>query len=191
MKGGTRTALALGLGYVLGRRRKMRLTTMIAAGVVTGGIGGLGGAALRRGLKMAGSTEALSKVAPQLGELADTVRDDLLDTGKAAVAAAATRRIGSLSDSLHDRAQNIREPAGALTEQATGRITRRRGQDASGEYAETARGEALQGDEYDAPEADQAGSSRSAAPARRRRPGRAAGSAVTRPRTPAAPRARR
>ena len=30
MRGGTQTALALGVGYVLGRRRKMRMTTMLA-----------------------------------------------------------------------------------------------------------------------------------------------------------------
>jgi hypothetical protein len=36
MKRGTQAALALGVGYVLGRRRKMRLTTMLAAATATG-----------------------------------------------------------------------------------------------------------------------------------------------------------
>src|SRR5947207_819946 len=84
MKGGTQAALALGVGYLLGRRRKMRLTTMLAVGAATGGVGGLGGAALKRGMKMLGSSEAIGKFAPQLGELADTVRSDLMDAGKAA-----------------------------------------------------------------------------------------------------------
>ena len=106
---GTQTALALGLGYVLGRRRKMRLTMMLAAAAAaSGGLDGVGGGALRRGMKMLGSTEALGKVSPQLAEIVDTVRGDLLDAGKAAAVAAATKRIGSLSDTLHKRAQSIR-----------------------------------------------------------------------------------
>ena len=108
MKGGTQAALALGVGYLLGRRRKMRLTTMLAVGAATGGVGGLGGTALRRGMKMLGSTEAVGKFAPQLGELADTVRSDLMDAGKAAATAAVTSRIESLTDSLQERAD---EPA--------------------------------------------------------------------------------
>ncbi len=115
MKGGTQAALALGVGYLLGRRRKMRLTTMLAAAAATGGLGGLGGAALRRGTKMLGSTEALGKFAPQLGELADTVRSDLVDAGKAAATAAVTSRIESLTDSLQERAEMVRDPAAAAT----------------------------------------------------------------------------
>jgi hypothetical protein len=113
MKGGTQAALALGVGYMLGRRRKMRLTTMLAAGAATGGLGGLGGAALRRGMKMLGSTEAVGKFAPQLGELADVVRSDLMDAGKAAAAAAVTNRIESLTGSLQERAEMVRDPAAA------------------------------------------------------------------------------
>ena len=114
MKGGTQAALALGVGYVLGRRRKMRMATVMAAAAATGGLGGLGGAALRRGVKMLGSTEALGKFAPQLGELADTVRGDLMDAGKAAATAAVTNRIESLTDSLHERAELVRDPEAAV-----------------------------------------------------------------------------
>jgi hypothetical protein len=66
MKGGTQAALALGVGYLLGRRRQMRLTTMLAAGAATGSVGGLGGAALKRGMKMLGSTEAVAEGVGQL-----------------------------------------------------------------------------------------------------------------------------
>ena len=113
MKGGTQAALALGVGYLLGRRRKMRLTTMLAVGAATGGAGSLTGAALKRGMKMLGSTEAVGKFAPQLGELADTVRSDLMDAGKAAATAAVTSRIESLTDSLQERAEMVRDPAAA------------------------------------------------------------------------------
>jgi hypothetical protein len=198
MKGGTQTALALGVGYVLGRRRKMRLTTMLAVGAATGGIGGVGGAAVKGGLKMLGSTEALGKVAPQLGEIADTVRSDLLDMGKAAAVAAATNRIGSLSDSLHERAQRVREPAGAVaeqagavTEQAAGRIPRRRREDGpTDEDSGASRDEASEPEESEEPDSDEStGNGRRAAPAPRR-PARA-GSAVTRNRSAGASRTRR
>jgi len=86
---------------------------MLAVGAATGGVGGLGGTALRRGMKMLGSTEAVGKFAPQLGELADTVRSDLMDAGKAAATAAVTSRIESLTDSLQERAEMVRDPAAA------------------------------------------------------------------------------
>jgi hypothetical protein len=142
MKGGPQTALALGVGYVLGRRRKMRMTTVLAVAAATGGLGGLGGAALRRGLKMAGSSELLGRFTPQLGELADTVRDDLMDAGKAAATAAVTNRLESLTDSLHERADLVRDPGAAAgragravrdgQEEATQQV-RRRGRPAAGD----------------------------------------------------------
>ena len=197
MKGGTQTALALGVGYVLGRRRKMRLTTMLAVGAATGGIGGVGGAALRRGMKMLGSTEVVGKVAPQLGEIAETVRGDLLDAGKAAAVAAATNRIGSLSDSLHERAERAREPVGAVaeraggvTEQAAGRVPGRRGRNAASEEdAGAPRDEGMEPEEGEEPDGDDRENGRSAAPARRRTA--RAGSAVTRTRSAPASRAGR
>jgi hypothetical protein len=118
MKAGAQAALALGVGYVLGRRRKLRMTTMLAAAAATGGVGSLGGIALRRGLKMLSSTEALGDLGPQLGEIAETVRGDLVDAGKAAALAAVNERIGSLSDTLHDRADSIRNPAADVAEGA-------------------------------------------------------------------------
>jgi hypothetical protein len=184
---GTQTALALGVGYVLGRRRKMRLTTMLAVAAAAGGAGGAGGAAVRRGVKMLGSTEMLSKVAPQVGEIADTLRDDLLDAGKAAATAAVTNRIESLTDSLHERAQGIREPAQSVTDQTAERIPKQRGRD---EDADISRDEAREPEEGEEPEPDEAGENgQSAAPARRRTA--RAGSAVTRTRAPAASRTRR
>lgn len=198
MKGGIQTALALGVGYILGRRRKMRLTTMLAIGAATGGIGGVGGAAVKRGLKTLGSTEALGKVAPQFGEIADTVRGDLLDAGKAAAVAVASNRIESLTDSLHEHAQRIREPAGAVaeqagaaTKQAAGRIPRQRARDAaSDEEFERSRDEAGEPENGDEAETDEVrGTGRRAGPVRRRTD--RTGSAITRTRTTAASRTRR
>jgi hypothetical protein len=148
MKGGTQAAMAIGIGYLLGRRRKMRMATVMAAAAATGSLGGIGGAALRRGAKMLGSTEMLSKVSPQLGGIVDTVRGDLLDAGKAAAAAAVNGRIESLTDSLHDRAETLRNPAAtaAKTGEQAGETVRgagRRGRKLAG------RDEPDEVDEYD------------------------------------------
>lgn len=118
MKAGAQAALALGVGYVLGRRRKLRMTTMLAGAAAAGGVGSLGGVALKRGLKMLSSTGALGGLGPQLGEIAETVRGDLVDAGKAAALAAVNERIGSLSDTLHDRAESLRNPAADVAEGA-------------------------------------------------------------------------
>jgi hypothetical protein len=136
MKAGAQAALALGVGYVLGRRRKLRMTTVLAAAAATGGVGSLGGMGLRRGLKMLSSTGALGDLGPQLGEIAETVRGDLVDAGKAAALAAVNERIGSLSDTLHDRAESLRSPAAEVADgagSAVREVSRRAGRAAGRE----------------------------------------------------------
>jgi hypothetical protein len=113
MKGGTQAAIALGIGYMLGRRKKLRRAAILAAVTATGSFGGVSKALLDRGLKAAGSSELLGKVTPQLGEIADTARTELLDAGKTAAMALVTNRVESFSDSLHSRADALRDPAGA------------------------------------------------------------------------------
>lgn len=130
MKGGMRAATALGIGYLLGRRRKLRTATLMAAATAVGGTD-VGGLVLRRGMKMLGSTEVLSKVAPQFGELAETVRGDLVTAGKAAATAAVSNRVDSLTDSLHDRAERLRNPGAAVAEGA-GEAAETAGRAASG-----------------------------------------------------------
>jgi hypothetical protein len=114
MKGGAQTALAIGVGYVLGRRRKMRVATVLALGAATGGLGKFGPVLLKRAGKYLGSTDIGGALGPQVGEIASTIRSDLLDAGKAAATAAVSGRIESLSDSLHDRAETLRNPEAAV-----------------------------------------------------------------------------
>jgi hypothetical protein len=118
MKGGTQAALVLGVGYLLGRRRKLRTATVVAAAAATGGVGSLSGAALKRGLKMLGSSKALGDLGPQVSELAEIMRSDLVDAGKAAALASVNNRIGSLSDTLRDRADIVRNPAAGAADAA-------------------------------------------------------------------------
>lgn len=119
MKGGVRAAAALGIGYMLGRNKKLRTAALMAAATAVGGKG-IGGKALQRGMKALGSTEMIGKIAPQLGEIADTVRGDLVPAGKAAAGAAVTNRVDSLTTSLHDRADRLRNPVQTVAEGAEG-----------------------------------------------------------------------
>lgn len=114
MASARQAALTLGVGYLLGRRRKRKLAIMLGTATLAGTSSGPAGQILRRGTKMAvsrlGSAGALGKVSPQLGEITGIIRGDLLDAGKAAASTAVTSRIESLSDQLHDRADTLRNP---------------------------------------------------------------------------------
>jgi hypothetical protein len=112
MKGSMQAAMTLGVGYALGRRRKFRTATLLAAATAFGSTG-VSSLVLRRGMKMLASTDAFGKLAPQLGEIVDTVRGDLLDAGKAAVGAAVSNQVDSLTSSIHERADRLRNPADA------------------------------------------------------------------------------
>ncbi|MGI5220687.1 hypothetical protein [Nocardia sp. CA-290969] len=91
MKCGMRMAGAVGVGYVLGRTRKMKLALMLA-GV---GLSGRGGpqAVLER------TTSAVSS-SPEFTKIAETVRGELLDAARAAAVTAASNRIDSLNTRL-------------------------------------------------------------------------------------------
>ncbi len=108
MKASSRTAMALAVGYVLGRRRKLRAALVLAGVAASGRAGSLGGAAIKRGMGLAGSGGVLGKLTPQFGGIADKVRDELLSAGRTAAVAVVNDRIESLSDSLHQRTESIR-----------------------------------------------------------------------------------
>jgi hypothetical protein len=120
MKGSSRVALALAAGYVLGRRHKLRTAAVLAGAVATGRLTSLGGAAVKRGTKLAGSNSLLETIAPQLGGITSTVRGELANAGKAAAMAVVNHRIESLSDALHQRTEALRG-GGAPSEGRDGR----------------------------------------------------------------------
>ena len=104
-------ALAIGAGYLLGRKRKLRLALIVASAAATGRVGDVAAKALKRGGSLAGSSEMLGKLSPELTQVTGAMRGQLADAGKAAVQAAVASRIESLTDSLHDRAEGLRNPA--------------------------------------------------------------------------------
>ena len=115
MKGSMQAGAAIGIGYVLGRNRKLRTAALVAAGMTFGGTT-VSSLILKRGIKVLSSTEAIQKVTPQLGNLAEVVRGDLVSAGKAAAAAAVSSQVDALTDSLHDRAERLRNPAATVAE---------------------------------------------------------------------------
>jgi hypothetical protein len=128
MKSGTTTAAAVAAGYLLGRRRKMRLAIMLAAAAASGRLGVSGSQLLRRVLG-GGAGEALGrlgpgvgKLAPELGKIGDSVRGDLTEAGKAAVVAALSSRIESISDTLHERAESVRADDGPASDRSARRL---------------------------------------------------------------------
>jgi hypothetical protein len=112
-------ALAVGAGYVLGRRRKMRLAMGLGAAAVTGGFGGLTRKMLQRGTgALAGADGMLGKLAPELGDVTEMVRGELVDVGKAAALAAVRGQLDRVSDRLHDHADSLRTGRGNRDDEA-------------------------------------------------------------------------
>ncbi|MFE9702926.1 hypothetical protein [Streptomyces sp. NPDC005930] len=89
-------AAAVAGGYLLGRTKKAKLAFAVGSYLVGKRVGLSPGQVLGQGL---GSLQR----APQFQELGDQIRDELLTAGRAAVTAAANRRLTGLADALRDR----------------------------------------------------------------------------------------
>ncbi len=99
----TQVIAAAGIGYLLGRQRKLRWGLALAAAAAAGRISGPGDI-LQRGVK------ALTS-APELGGLAN-IGAPLVAAGKEAARAAVTGQIDSVTGKLRDRAEGLRRPGG-------------------------------------------------------------------------------
>ncbi|MGY0005593.1 hypothetical protein [Micromonospora sp. I033] len=104
MKSGARVALAVGFGYLLGRRKKMRTALTLAAAVAAGRASQRPG-----GLKQLGAN--LMSANPQLGNLGK-LGAPLATAGKAAATAAAGSGIDAISGKLRGSADALRRKSG-------------------------------------------------------------------------------
>jgi len=132
-------ALAIGVGYVLGRSHKLRWAVLLGTAAATGQMRGLSTQALERGTKML-------RANPEFSKLADTATG-LLQAGRSAAVSAMQSRTESLTDALGDKADQL----GSAGEKATGKLTERtkpRKGDQRGDEDATARDEDAE-DEYD------------------------------------------
>ncbi|UGT65685.1 hypothetical protein LTT66_20360 [Nocardia gipuzkoensis] len=93
MKGGGRIALGVGIGYLLGRTRKMRFALSLAGAAMAKRSTGTPGALLERGT-------SLLKSSPELERITDTVRGELLGAARAAAVTAASNRLDALNTRL-------------------------------------------------------------------------------------------
>jgi hypothetical protein len=107
VKCGLRIALGVAGGYFLGRTKKMKLAMMLggmAAGRQAGGPGQL----LAQGAKLLGQS-------PELTRLTDELRGRLLDAGKGAAVAIATRQVENLTERVVNRVGTTLADAGGKT----------------------------------------------------------------------------
>jgi hypothetical protein len=95
VKPGPRVVAAVGLGYLLGRTRKMRLALMIAMAGASGKFGGPR-QLLQQGVQRLAASGELAKIT-------DSLRGELMSAAKAAAMTAATSRIDSLNSRLQDQ----------------------------------------------------------------------------------------
>ncbi|MGW5921741.1 hypothetical protein ACWFPY_22370 [Nocardia fluminea] len=93
MEGGTRIAIGVGIGYVLGRTRKMRFALGLAGAAMARRSSGTPGELMKFGT-------SLVKSSPELSQLTDTVRGELLGAVRSAAVTAASSRIDALNDRL-------------------------------------------------------------------------------------------
>ncbi|MEV4659093.1 hypothetical protein [Micromonospora sp. NPDC049301] len=104
MKTGTRIGLAVGFGYLLGRRRKLRTALTLAAAVAAGRASSDPGGLLKRG------TDVLH-ASPQLSNLS-RLGGPLVNAGRAAATAAAGSGVDALTGRLRGSADALRRRSG-------------------------------------------------------------------------------
>ncbi|OXR42327.1 hypothetical protein B7C42_05526 [Nocardia cerradoensis] len=93
MKGGTSIAVGVGIGYLLGRTRKMRFALGVAGAMMAKRSSDIPGELLERGT-------SLLKSSADLTQLTDTVRDELLGAARSAAVTAASNQLDSLNTRL-------------------------------------------------------------------------------------------
>ncbi|MFF0241031.1 hypothetical protein ACFYRW_12440 [Rhodococcus pyridinivorans] len=185
MKPGARVALGVGIGYFLGRTKKMRVAMMLAGAGMTGKLPSNPQELLQRSASMLGSS-------PEINKITESVRGELMHAARAAAVTAASNRIDALNERLQSRASGggrSEEPEDAEYEdeydesrdEEESRGSRRRGsrnRDEEPDYDETDEEGA---DEEDSGEED-SGDEEEAEP-ERPAPRRRAARATSRPRT--------
>ncbi|WP_433535975.1 hypothetical protein ACQPZK_29285 [Micromonospora sp. CA-249363] len=104
MKTGTRIGLAVGFGYLLGRRRKLRTALTLAAAVAAGRASRDPGGLLKRGGDLLQSSPQLSNLS-RLG-------GPLVNAGRSAATAAAGSGVDALTGRLRGSADALRRRSG-------------------------------------------------------------------------------
>ncbi|WP_063920677.1 hypothetical protein [Nocardia mikamii] len=111
MKGGTSIAIGVGIGYLLGRTRKMRFALGVAGAMMAKRSSDLPGELLERGT-------SLLKSSADLTQLTDTVRDELLGAARSAAVTAASNQLDSLNTRLQQGSSLLSGDSGEQSPEA-------------------------------------------------------------------------
>lgn len=109
----TKAALAASVaaGYMLGRGRRMKLALAVATYLASGRIRAKPQELLAAGAGRLGES-------PQLSQLTEQVRTELLTVGRQALKAAVDHRLGTFADSLAERTKSLSQAVDSLAEEA-------------------------------------------------------------------------
>src|SRR4051812_15391462 len=140
VKCGARVALGVAGGYFLGRTKKMKLALALA-GMAAGRKAGGPGQLLAQGTKLLGQS-------PEITRLTDELRGRLLDAGKGAAVAIATKQVEALTESVVNRVGDVTE-AGGKTVGSVGETVGKVGKTAGGLGRRQPRDDVEYDDEYD------------------------------------------
>jgi hypothetical protein len=148
VKCGARVALGVAGGYFLGRTKKMKLALALA-GMAAGKRAGGPGQLLAQGTKLLGQS-------PEITRLTDELRGRLLDAGKGAAVAIATKQVEALTERVVNRVGDLTE-AGGKTVGGVGKTVGGVGETVGGLGRRQSRDDVEYDDEYDetAEEADE------------------------------------
>jgi len=105
-------ALAIGVGYLLGRTHKMRWAIILGTAAATGRLNGLSGQLVQQATKTIGASPELSKLG--------TSAQRLLDAGRSAAMSALSSRVESASGVLQDRLGGLGGGLGGADESEDG-----------------------------------------------------------------------
>ncbi|MFI6362218.1 hypothetical protein ACIBG0_05660 [Nocardia sp. NPDC050630] len=149
MKGGARIAIGVGIGYVLGRTRKMRFALALAGAAMSRRSAGVSGELLEQGT-------SLLKSSPELAQITDTVKGELLGAVRSAAVTAASNRIDALNARLQQRAVPDSQVGGESQERDSDEDERPEDELAEEEPAEEEAAEDAEdaADEYDEDDSD-------------------------------------
>jgi hypothetical protein len=103
MKDASKVALAVIVGYYLGRRHKLRMALALAVGGAARKLRKEQGGLLQQGTKLLGSS-------PEIAGMADRLKGEVLEVAKAAAVSAASKQIESITERLHERSETLRQP---------------------------------------------------------------------------------
>lgn len=104
MKHGPQIALAVAVGYALGRSKKMKLAITVGGMMAGRRLAGEPQRLLEEGVKVVGSS-------PEVSKLKGELRDRLVEAAKNAAMAAATNKIDSLGENLTRRVSGMDTPS--------------------------------------------------------------------------------